>query len=416
MATMIATADDASVIGPEAARGFKRARLRQQWLAFTLVVPLALYLVTVFVVPLAMMLFKSVENPEVPKVLVRTVKSLHGWDGQQLPGDAAFRALADDLAEAYENQTVANAAKRLNMEISGYRSMMMGAARKMPLAAEVDARAAFLEMDERWGDVEYWRAIKRNGSTFTSHYLLASVDLDTQNGAIVRAPEDQRIFLGILGRTFWISLIVTLACVVLGYPLAYYLATRPARTANLLMVFVLLPFWTSVLVRIASWIVLLQAGGIVNQALMGLGITSEPLELVFNRIGVYISMTHILLPFMVLPVYSVMKSIPPTYMRAAISLGSHPFAAFWRVYAPQTVAGVSAGAILVFIMSIGYYITPALLGSPKEQMLSYFVAFYTNVTINWGMAAALGTVLLVTTLALYGVYQAITGGAKVKLG
>jgi putative spermidine/putrescine transport system permease protein len=155
---------------------------------------------------------------------------------------------------------------------------------------------------------------------------------------------------------------------------------------------------------------------LINKALMGIGLTQAPIQLVFNEVGVYIAMVHIMLPFMILPVYSVMKGIPKLYVRAAISLGSHPFAAFWRIYFPQTLAGLGAGGLLVFIITIGYYITPALLGSPKEQMMSYFVAFYTNVTINWGMAAALGTVLLFTTLILYIVYSRLVGTSRLKLG
>jgi putative spermidine/putrescine transport system permease protein len=174
------------------------------------------------------------------------------------------------------------------------------------------------------------------------------------------------------------------------------------------MVLVLIPFWTSILVRVAAWIVLLQTEGLVNHALLGLGLISHPLALLFNRTGVYISMTHILLPFMILPLYSVMKSIPAAYQRAAVSLGSHPFAAFWRVYVPQTYPGVGAGALLVFILALGYYITPALLGGPDDQMVSYYVAYFTNVAINWGMACALGALLLAATLVLYGVYERFT--------
>jgi putative spermidine/putrescine transport system permease protein len=171
---------------------------------------------------------------------------------------------------------------------------------------------------------------------------------------------------------------------------------------------VLIPFWTSILVRVAAWIVILQSEGLANKALIGSGLIHDPLPLLFNRVGVYISMTHILLPFMILPLYSVMKSIPPTYQRAAISLGSHPFAAFWRVYVPQTYPGIGAGALLVFILAIGYYITPALLGGPSDQMVSYYVAYFTNVTINWGMACALGGLLLAATLVLYVVYGRFT--------
>ncbi|HCN90137.1 MAG TPA: polyamine ABC transporter substrate-binding protein, partial [Oxalobacteraceae bacterium] len=167
----------------------------------------------------------------------------------------------------------------------------------------------------------------------------------------------------------------------------------------------LIPFWTSILVRVAAWMVLLQSEGLVNKTLMALHVTQAPLELLFNRTGVYISMTHILLPFMILPLYSVMKSIPPTYLRAAISLGSHPFAAFWRVYVPQTYPGIGAGVLLVFILALGYYITPALLGGANEQMVSYYVAYFINVSINWGMACALGALLFAATLVLYSVYR-----------
>ncbi|HEX6361567.1 MAG TPA: ABC transporter permease, partial [Albitalea sp.] len=235
-----------------------------------------------------------------------------------------------------------------------------------------------------------------------------SVDLrrDAQ-GRIERMPPDQRVFGRILLRTFEISAVVTFWCLLLGYPLAYWLSTLPARKANVLMILVLVPFWTSILVRVAAWIVLLQSAGLVNRGLMGLGAIDEPLALLFNRTGVVIAMVHILLPFMILPLYSVMKSVPGTYLRAAVSLGSSPLAAFFRVYVPQTYPGIGAGALLVFILSIGYYVTPALLGGADDQMLSYYVAQYTNVDINWGMASALGTLLLAATLLLYGVYRRI---------
>ena len=163
--------------------------------------------------------------------------------------------------------------------------------------------------------------------------------------------------------------------------------------------------------------VLLQQQGVINDLLVWIGAIDEQgrLSMMYNQIGTVIAMTHILLPFMILPIYSVMKGISPTYMRAAISLGCHPFASFWRVYFPQTVAGVGAGCLLVFILAIGYYITPALLGSPGDQMVSYFVAFYTNVSINWGMATALGGLLLLATLVLYVVYSWLVGASRLRL-
>ncbi len=210
-----------------------------------------------------------------------------------------------------------------------------------------------------------------------------------------------------MARTFQISAVVTLFCLLLGYPLAYWLSTLSARKANMLMILVLVPFWTSILVRVAAWIVLLQSNGLVNRSLMGMGLTDEPLPLLFNRLGVVIAMVHILLPFMILPLYSVMKSVPATYLRAAVSLGSSPLAAFFRVYMPQTYPGMGAGGLMVFILSIGYYVTPALLGGADDQMLSYYIAQYTNVNVNWGMACALGAVLLTATLVLYALYRRV---------
>ena len=221
----------------------------------------------------------------------------------------------------------------------------------------------------------------------------------------MRVGPEEAAFSDILLRTFYISGVVTLVCILIGYPLAFWLSTLSARKANLMMILVLLPFWTSVLVRIAAWIVLLQSNGLVNRFLQGIGITDAPIPLLFNRLGVIIAMVHILLPFMILPLYSVMKSVPANYLKAAVSLGSSPMAAFFRVYVPQTYPGVAAGGLLVFITSIGYYVTPALLGGAGDQMLSYYVAQYTNVEINWGMACALGSVLLTTTLILYGFYR-----------
>jgi putative spermidine/putrescine transport system permease protein len=223
------------------------------------------------------------------------------------------------------------------------------------------------------------------------------------------------VFGRILLRTFEISAVVTVLCLLLGYPLAWWLSTLPARRANLLMILVLVPFWTSILVRVAAWVVLLQREGLVNGALMAASVIDEPLALLFNRTGVVIAMVHILLPFMILPIYSVMKSVPPSYLRAAISLGSPPLAAFFRVYVPQTLPGIGAGGLLVFILSIGYYVTPALLGGASDQMLSYYIAQYTNVDVNWGMACALGAILLAATLVLYVFYRRVSK-AELSLG
>ncbi|MCW1247918.1 ABC transporter permease [Pseudomonas sp. SAICEU22] len=402
---------------PTLKQRLKRAERVNRWKAQALIAPLVLFLLLVFLVPIVALLFKSVSNPEVVSAMPRTVAAVATWDGRGLPGEPVYKAASEDLAEARKNQTLGDLSKRLNMESAGYRSLLTKTARALPFATEPASYKEALEgLDERWGDPAYWQVIRRNTSNVTPYYLLAAVDHRIDDlGELAPATPDQAIYLDIFTRTFWMGLVITAICLVLAYPLAYLLANLPSRQSNLLMILVLLPFWTSILVRVAAWIVLLQSGGLINSALMAMGVIDKPLELVFNRTGVYISMVHILLPFMILPIYSVMKGISPTYMRAAISLGCHPFASFWRVYFPQTYAGVGAGCLLVFILAIGYYITPALLGSPNDQMVSYFVAFYTNTSINWGMATALGGLLLLATIVLYLIYSWLVGASRLRL-
>ena len=411
---MSATLDMTS-LAMRLARVERRKRVR----AMALTLPLLVFLALTFLVPLGALLVRAVENPEVADTLVHTGKALSGWDRKTAPPDAAFSALVTDLNAIPETAQAGVLARRLNTEVSGARSLIMATYRaKLDIAAMSPAQVkdALLAQDPRWGELPYWWAIAKNNSRWTPDYLLTSLDLkrDAQ-GNIVRVGPEEAAFSAILLRTFSISAVVTLVCILIGYPLAYWLSTLSARKANLMMILVLLPFWTSVLVRIAAWIVLLQTNGLVNRFLMFTGLTDSPVPLLFNRLGVVIAMVHILLPFMILPLYSVMKSVPHNYVRAAVSLGSSPLAAFFRIHVPQTYPGIAAGGLLVFITSIGYYVTPALLGGAGDQMLSYYVAQYTNVEVNWGMACALGSVLLVTTLALYSVYRRF-GKAELSLG
>jgi putative spermidine/putrescine transport system permease protein len=398
-------------------RQLRRAERGRQVGAFMLVVPLLAFMLVFFVLPIGRMLLMSVESGEVQEALPRAAAALRAWDGQGLPDEATIAVFAQDVAAAQKERRLAGAAKRLNAEDSGFRSLLNATARKLPDRPPASWREALLAIDPAWGEPATWAAIRRASGAYTDLYLLAALDLKRgPDGGIVRVEGDQAIYLAVLGRTFWISLMVTLACLLLGYPLAYRLATLPPRQSNLLMILVLLPFWTSLLVRTGAWVVLLQKEGLVNSALQWLGLTEAPLALIYNRFGVYVAMIHVLLPFMVLPLYSVMRGIPPVYMRAAASLGATPVAAFTQVYMPQTLPGVGAGCLLVFILAVGYYITPALVGGAADQMLSYFVAFYTIQTVNWGMAAALGSLLVVATLILYIAYARVVGIDRMKLG
>jgi putative spermidine/putrescine transport system permease protein len=400
-----------TLVPGDLARQLRRAERRKRAFAISLALPLLIFLLAVFLIPIGALLVRAVENPEVARVLGNTVEVLDTWDRKSAPPDAAYAAVAKDLSAIEELAYAGALARRLNSEIGGARSLVMSTYRAMPLDSGLtptQVREQLIALDERWAELGYWQAIAKNGSRWTPDYLLASVDLRRDiEGNIVKVDAGSAAFSQILFRTFEMSAIVTVFALLLGYPLAYWLSTLSARKANMLMILVLVPFWTSVLVRSASWIVLLQTNGLVNRSLMGLGIVDTPLPLLFNRLGVIIAMVHILLPFMILPLYSVMKSVPSTYLRAAMSLGSSPLAAFFRVYVPQTYPGIGAGGLLVFILSIGYYVTPALLGGADDQMLSYYIARYTNVNVNWGMACALGAVLLSATLVLYALYRKV---------
>lgn len=397
-------------------RELKAALFRKRLTAIGLVAPLAIFLLITFVVPIAMLLKRAVDNPEVVSSLPRTVAALARWDGKNSPDGAAYAALATDLANTEAKDRTGILARRINLDMPGAGSVVIRTARKMSSSAvtgkvmsAAEIKDAFIKFNPRWGRPDYWQIIASNGSRYTPHYLLAALDMyQDPQGRIHHLDTSESAYVKIFARTFSIGLGVTFFCLIIGYPLAYWLSTMPERRANLFMILVLLPFWTSILVRISAWIVLLQSDGLVNKTLIALGLTQAPLELLFNRISVYLSMTHILLPFMILSLYSVMKSIQPSYMRAAISLGSHPVAAFGRIYLPLTFTGIRAGSLLVFISALGYYITPALLGGSDDQMVSYYIAYFTNTALNWGMACALSALLLAAVTLLYGVYQLFT--------
>ncbi|BCG04609.1 ABC transporter permease (plasmid) [Paraburkholderia sp. PGU19] len=397
-------------------KSLRAVQLRKEVAAVALVAPLALFILLVFVMPVASMISRSIQSPEVVDALPKTTSALRHWDRKSTVPDEAYRALMLDVEGNGGNNEAGSAAGRLNGQKDGFRSLLYKTTSALPFgdndaalsAQEVKKR--LIDIDSRWADASYWRAIANESSRYTSQYLLATIDFrETPDGRIMPVENGASAYRAVFMRTFVISGMVTLAALLMGFPLAYWISILPARKANLVMILVLLPFWTSILVRISAWIVILQGAGLVNKALMALHVISTPLPLLFNRTGVLISMTHILLPFMILPLYSVMKSIPSSYTKAAISLGSHPFGAFCKVYVPQTLPGVGAGALLVFITALGYYITPALLGGAGDQMVSYYIAYFTNMALNWGMACALGAVLLLVTLILFSVYRKVVG-------
>jgi len=361
----------------------------------------------------------GVENPQVHSIMPRTTEALKLWSGKGIPSEATFEALALDLKEGRKLKEIGKVATRLNYERSGMRRIITGSARKASKLKEGPYRDVMIKINKAWGEERTWALIKRESSPYTASYLLASVDHKfNDQGDIVAQPEEKTIYIPLFERTLWMSLVITGLSVLLAYPVAYLLANLPLRYSNLLMILVLLPFWTSLLVRTTTWIAILQTQGVLNDLLVWLNVIDEAgrLQMIFNKTGTIVAMTHILLPFMILPLYSVMKTISPSYMRAARSLGANPTIAFIRIYIPQTVSGIGAGSLLVFILSIGYFITPALVGGQSGQLISNLIAYHMQKSLNWGLAGALGFILLALVLVVYYFYNKLIGIDKMKMG
>ena len=215
-------------------------------------------------------------------------------------------------------------------------------------------------------------------------------------------------YLTALGTTNWIALIVTVTVLLIGYPLAYYLTTATGIGVSIVVLSIVLPYFTSIIVRTFSWMVLLGEHGLVNDILLATGLIHEPLSLMYNRLGVLIGMSYVLLPYMVLTLYAAMRAIDPSLLRASAGLGASGFYTFWRVYFPLSLHGVLSGALIVYILSIGFFITPALMGGQHDIMIAMLIDRALEVAVDWPSAALMSLTLLVVTLVLYALYYRIT--------
>jgi len=524
-------------------KSLNRALRLQKMRALALIAPLLIFVLVTFIAPIADMLFRSVENEIVSETLPKTTSLLAEWDAQgtDIPDEAVFEALYDDMFFAQEAKLHTRLGSRLNYELTGVSSLFRKSGRRVedmgevyqdqfedldgfwktgenwnsfmasddwlaqmdgwkkadgaqprfdmrdgiaqtlpataaaysrfadfiqyvdgdnlykqdpwaimysalhkdltgenglasytgPAAEQLTATAAeaagfetvnyteaFKDIDDDWHDLEVWQTIKVYSPTLTNGYFLNAIDMQKSVEGVEMRPENQQIYGILFWRTMVMSIAITASCIILGYPVAWILANLPTRQANLLLILVLLPFWTSLLVRTSAWKVMLQQQGVINDTLVWLGLvaTDDRLALINNQTGTIIAMTHILLPFMILPLYSVMQTIQPSYLRAAKSLGATNWTAFWRVYFPQSIPGIGAGSILVFILAIGYYITPEIVGGTSGTFISNRIAYHISSSLNWGLGAALGAILLAAVLLLYYAYDKIVGIDNVKLG
>ncbi|MGO4568724.1 ABC transporter permease [Rhizobium sp. 2YAF20] len=414
---MVAIVEVTTADGRPLRKALESARGRDRRRAMMLVAPLLLFVVITFIIPIGQVLFRSVVNDE----FARTAPNLAVWfnanPASVAPDENAFAALAADLDLMRRTRAAGAAGTRINDVLPGSRSLFTSSTRA---AGEFISpfKEAILAKDERWGDPRLWHAMRAASNPYSLDYFIAAVDRQRdENGNIVPVPEERRLYVGLFAKTLWQSAFITILCLGLAFPIAHLIATVRQSTANLLLILVLLPFWTSLLVRTSSWIVLLQGQGVVNNVLVAAGLidTDHRLSLIYNNIGTIIVMTHVLLPFVVLPLYSVMRMINPAYVRAARSLGATSWTAFRRIYLPLTLPGIAAGSLLVFILAVGYYITPALVGGADGQLISNMIQYHLSAS-NWSLAAALAFILLVAVTVLYWIYDRLVGIDKLKLG
>ena len=396
----------------------KRAERLNKFRALGLVLPLTIFLFITFIIPILSMLVRSVDDKQINTVFPKTFKIYEQWDQRDLPTEEMYATFFNEIMTA-DKREIGKASTRMNYSQSGWKSLIKKSKRKFKKIKEGPYKEKMIAIDKRWGKMEFWQAMGQMVDPYTAGYFLNAVDLKYDaKREIVQQPEKRRIYNHTWIKTFKVSVLVTLFCLILGYPIAHLLATLPLKYSNLLMIFVLLPFWTSLLVRTVSWIIILMKKGVFNSILVWSGIIAEEnrIQLIYNETGTLIAMTQILLPFMVLPLYSVMKTISPSYMRAALNLGAQPMHAFYRIYMPQTVPGISAGGLLVFVLAIGYFITPELVGGSDGLLIGHFIAFHLKTTLNWGLCSALGAILLAVMLVLYWVYNKVVGIENIKLG
>ena len=396
-------------------------RGRSRFISLSLILPLLVFTIVTFLLPLVQVFTLSVYEAVVSDVLPNTLNILEGWDRNTLPSDEAYDALAIELIHARQNKTIGQVAVRVNRLQSGARSTLIKTAARLRQLdpTSINWKQEMLRIDNDWSEIEIWQAIQVAGDRFTARYFLQSFDLmHNPDKNISLVDESRRIYVALFVRTLMVSVVVTMLCLVVGYPVAYLIAHVSDRFGRFLLVLVLIPFWTSLLVRTTSWIVLLQQQGVLNDLLVAIGLVADDqrITMVYNMTGTLIAMTHVLLPFMILPLYSVMRNIDSSYVSAAQSLGANPLQSFIRVYWPQSLPGVAAGSILVFIMTIGFYITPALVGGTDGQLISNMIAYHIQSSLNWNLAAALSTVLLITVIILYVLYDRVVGIDRMKLG
>ncbi|WP_082583189.1 ABC transporter permease [Mesorhizobium sp. Root695] len=383
---------------------------RSSAIGLCLIAPLVLLVMLFLVLPLLRFALLSVDNTNVADALSRTAQAIRDHPAGPVPDDAAFAAFGQDLA--HDPEGVAKLAARLNFFEGGMNSLVRKTAAQLG-KIEPD-RAGFVAFDKHWGDPKTWRAISLATHSVIPEYYLNALDMRTSDPSaafsVEAKPEGQRIYLRLWSRTIFVALFVVSVCTLVGYPIAYYLSKARGLVFTCAMGLVLLPFWTPLLARIASWEVLLESNGVINSILVSSGLVdaaSRP-QLLNNLFATVLVMSYVLLPYAILPTYAVMSRVQPSLFSAALTLGASPLRAFFSVYLPQTLPGVLAGGILIFVLSFGFYLTPELVGGPSGSLIGNLIAYNFSQSLNWGLAGALSTMLLLVIGAAALLLRAMT--------
>jgi putative spermidine/putrescine transport system permease protein len=363
-----------------------------------------LFVLLVGAAPIIGFLHIGVDNSGLSGTFNRTLPMIRSIDQSFKPTPDQIRALIDDLTDVRRKESAGILLRELN-QVDPILQRSVGKILRSSddeLQNERKDPVRFLVTHPDWDSADSWLTLSRLRGNWTSRYLIDALDMKADSsGKIVQKPADESIFRAAMLRTLEISAVVTVLCVLFGYPLAYLMVNSSGRVAGAVLLLIVIPFWTSVLVRSTAWLLLLQDTGFVNSFLTVVGLIDAPLKLAYTRTAVYLAMSQVLLPFAVLPIASSMLAVRKETLMAASIHGASFAQTFARVYVPQTVPGIASGALLVFVFSLGFYVTPLLVGGGGDQMVSTYIAQAVNETLNWPRAAALSSFLLAVVVAIY---------------
>ena len=366
--------------------------------------PMLLLVVLCFVLPCLAVLHTGVSSPVIGDEWPAFVDALRE-DTDVVPGEEVFNALARALEEQRRNARYLETLKAFGQQDPEIWRMFQETVDSPVPEGFTSAKTWFIGVDPQWGDAETWLVIRRISAPYTVHFLVSAFDLHLEpQGTFELVPPERRIYGRAIGQTLTLALWVTLATLVFGAPLAYRLTTMSPRRARLALQLLLLLLWTSVLVKTYASMVLFDRQGIINSLLVGLGLSDEPLAMMPSRAVLILTMSYALLPFMVVPLYYRLRSVPIDYLRAAVSLGAPPLRAVVTAYGRQMLPGVAVGCLLVFLLAVGNYPVPALTASAQGMTISMLIADFVTKIANDGMAAAMGTIVLVISVALCALY------------